>query len=304
MKLLRYEADGRPVIGVISGDGIVPIADLLPEYREMRQLASAGPEALARLADKLATAQPTVALEGARLLAPIERPGNFLATGMNYKKHCLEAVRLGVSPPRFQIWFIKASNSISPPFADIDPGVTERLDYEVELGFVIGKAARYVTPEEAPAHVFGYLVGNDVSARDWQMHASTFTMGKSFETFGPVGPWIVTPDEIGDPHDLELRCYVNGELRQRGNTSDMIYSLWDMIEYTSTAFELEPGDLILTGTPEGVGHAMTPQTYLKPGDIVRCEIERIGAIENRVVPSRAKRNPALEEDRIAKALSL
>lgn len=304
MKLLRYEVDGHPVIGVVSGDGIVPIANLLPEYREMRQLAAAGPEALFRLADKLATAQPTLALEGARLLAPIERPGNFLATGMNYKKHCLEAVRLGVPPPRFQIWFIKASNSISPPYADIDPGVTERLDYEVELGFVIGKAARYVTPEEAPNHIFGYLVGNDVSARDWQMHASTFTMGKSFKTFGPIGPWIVTPDEIGDPHDLELRCYVNGELRQRGSTSDMIYSLWDMIEYTSTAFELEPGDVVLTGTPEGVGHAMTPQTYLKPGDIVRCEIEKIGAIENRVSQSRARRNPILEEGRIAKVLNL
>lgn len=304
MKLLRYESGGQPVIGVVSGDGIVPIADLLPEYREMRQLAAAGSEALARLADKLATAQPTVALEGAKLLAPIERPGNFLATGMNYKKHCLEAVRLGVPPPRFQIWFIKASNSISPPYGDIDPGVTERLDYEVELGFVIGKAARYVSPEDAPNHIFGYLVGNDVSARDWQMHASTFTIGKSFETFGPIGPWIVTPDEIDDPHNLELRCYVNGQLRQKGSTSDMIYSLWEMIEYTSTAFELEPGDVVLTGTPEGVGHAMTPQTYLKPGDVVRCEIERIGAIENRVIESRARRFPVLEEDKIAKVLDV
>jgi 2-keto-4-pentenoate hydratase/2-oxohepta-3-ene-1,7-dioic acid hydratase in catechol pathway len=209
-----------------------------------------------------------------------------------------------VSPPRFQIWFIKASNSISPPYADIDPGVTAQLDYEVELGFVIGKAARYVSPEDAPNHVFGYLVGNDVSARDWQMHASTFTIGKSFETFGPIGPWIVTPDEIGDPHNLQLRCYVNGDLRQQGNTSDMIYSLWEMIEYTSAAFELEPGDVVLTGTPEGVGHAMTPQTYLKPGDVVRCEIEKIGAIENRVIQSRARRIPLLEADKIAKVLEV
>jgi 2-keto-4-pentenoate hydratase/2-oxohepta-3-ene-1,7-dioic acid hydratase in catechol pathway len=304
MKLLRYEAEGQPVIGVVSGDGIVPIAKLLPEFREMRQLAAAGPEALERLADKLVTASPVLALAEAKLLAPIERPGNFLATGMNYKKHCLEAIRLGVPPPRFQIWFIKASNSVSPPFAGIDPGVTEQLDYEVELGFVIGKAARYVSREDAPDHVFGYLVGNDVSARDWQMHASTFTIGKSFETFGPIGPWIVTPDEIGDPHALELRCYVNGELRQQGNTSDMIYSLWEMIEYTSTAFELEPGDIVLTGTPEGVGHAMTPQTYLQPGDVVRCEIERIGAIENRVLPSGAWRRPMLEEDKIAKVLGI
>ena len=214
MKLLRYESEGQPVIGVVAGDGIVRISDLLPEFRQMRQLAAAGPEALKRLADKLVPAKPAIALDEAKLLAPIERPGNFLATGMNYGKHCLEAVRLGVPPPRFQIWFIKASNSVSSPFAGIDPGVTERLDYEVELGFVIGRAARYVSQEDAPGHVFGYLVGNDVSARDWQMHASTFTIGKSFETFGPIGPWIVTPDEIGDPHALELRCYVYGELRQ------------------------------------------------------------------------------------------
>lgn len=303
MKLLRYEADGRPVIGVVSGDGIVPIADLLPEYQEMRQLAAAGPDALARLADKLTTARPKVALEGVKLLAPIERPGNFLATGMNYKKHCLEAIRLGVPPPRYQIWFIKGSNSISPPYGDIDPGVTQQLDYEVELGFVIGQTARYVSQGDAPNHIFGYLVGNDVSARDWQMHASTFTIGKSFDTFGPIGPWIVTPDEIGDPHNLELRCYVNGELRQTSNTIDMIYNLWEMIEYTSTAFTLEPGDVILTGTPEGVGHAMVPQSHLKPGDVVRCEIEKIGAIENRVIESGAKRNPVLEVDKIAKVLA-
>ncbi|KKW91564.1 fumarylacetoacetate hydrolase family protein [Sphingobium chungbukense] len=303
MKLLRFEADGQPVIGVVSGDGIVRMADLLPEFVEMRQLAAAGPEALARLADKLATAQPTVALEGVKLLAPIERPGHFMALGMNYKKHAEEGVRLGVMPPRFQVWFNKATNCVSPPHADIDPGVTKQLDYEVELGFVIGKAARYVSPEEAPGHIFGYFVANDVSARDWQLHANTWTIGKSFETFGPIGPWIVTPDEIGDPHKLELRCYVNGELRQKSNTSDMIYSIWEQIEYLSTAFELEPGDLYLTGTPEGVGHAMIPQMHLKPGDVVRCEIENIGAIENQVIESRAKRFPDLEESRIQKLLS-
>jgi 2-keto-4-pentenoate hydratase/2-oxohepta-3-ene-1,7-dioic acid hydratase in catechol pathway len=303
MKLLRYESAGQPVIGVVSGDGIVNISDLLPEYREMRQLAAAGPEALERLKDKLATVQPKVALEGTPLLAPIERPGHFMALGMNYKKHAEEGVRLGVIPPRFQVWFNKATNCVSPPNVDIDPGVTQQLDYEVELGFVIGKTARYVSPEEASNHVFGYFVANDVSARDWQLHASTWTIGKSFETFGPIGPWIVTPDEVGDPHKLGLRAYVNGELRQSSNTSDMIYNIWEQIEYLSTAFVLEPGDLYLTGTPEGVGHAMIPQQHLKVGDVVRCEIDNIGAIENSVVASKAKRFPVLEESRIDRVLA-
>lgn len=303
MKLLRFEVDGKPSIGVVSGEGIVPIADLLPEFTEMRQLAAAGPAALTRLAEKLATATPTVALADAKLLAPIERPGHCMALGMNYKKHAEEGVRLGVIPPKFQVWFNKATNCISPPNVDIDPGVTKQLDYEVELGFIIGKRARYVSPEEAADYIFGYVVANDVSARDWQLHSNTWTIGKSFETFGPIGPWIVTPDEIGDPHNLELRCYVNGELRQKSNTSDMIYNLWEQVEYLSTAFELEPGDLYLTGTPEGVGHAMIPQVHLKPGDVVRCEIENIGAIENKVVESRAKRFPVLEESRIDRVLS-
>jgi len=303
MKLVRFESGGQPVIGVLSGDGIVRISDLLPEYREMRQLAADGPEALERLGDKLGSAQPTVALEGAKLLSPLERPRNFLAIGMNYRKHAEEGVRLGVVPPKFQVWFNKATSSISGPFDDIDPGVTRQLDYEVELGVAIGRTARYVSPEEAPAHVFGYFVANDVSARDWQLHAATWTVGKSFETHGPIGPWIVTPDEIGDPHKLELRAYVNGELRQRANSEQLIYNIWEQIEYVSTAFALEPGDLILTGTPEGVGHAMIPQRHLQVGDVVRCEIENIGAIENRVVASKARRFPVLEEDRIARTLA-
>lgn len=303
MKLVRFIWDGQPAIGVVVGDGIIRISDLLPEYREMRQLAAAGPEALERLADKLAGARPIVALEGARLLSPVERPHNFLAIGMNYRKHAEEGVRLGVVPPKFQVWFNKATSSISGPFDEIDPGVTRQLDYEVELGVVIGRAARYVTPDEAPTHVFGYVVANDVSARDWQLHANTWTIGKSFESFGPVGPWIVTPDEIGDPHRLELRTYVNGELRQQANTEQLIYSIWEQIEYVSTAFVLEPGDLLLTGTPEGVGHALIPQRHLETGDVVRCEIENIGAIENKVGPSKARRFPVLDENRISKVLA-
>jgi 2-keto-4-pentenoate hydratase/2-oxohepta-3-ene-1,7-dioic acid hydratase in catechol pathway len=160
--------------------------------------------------------------------------------------------------------------------------VTEKLDYEVELGVVIGRAAKSVSADRAPGHIFGYLVVNDISARDWQFHSPTFTMGKSFDSHGPIGPWIVTADELGDPQQLDLRCFVNGELRQSSNTSQMIYSIAQQIEYLSTAFTLEPGDLIATGTPEGVGVGMTPPQFLKAGDVVRCEVDRIGAIENQV----------------------
>ena len=293
MKLVRFDVNSTPVIGVVSGDGVIRISDHLPQYHEMTQLAAAGPEAIARLEDLISRVRPTESFKSIKLLAPIERPHNFLAIGMNYRKHAQEAVRLGVKIPPQQPWFNKATSCLSGPYDDIDPGVTQQLDYEVELGVVIGQTARYVSLDEAPKHVFGYFVGNDVSARDWQMHASTWTIGKSFETHGPIGPWIVTPDEIGDPHKLEVRCFVNGELRQKSNTAELIYDIWQQIEYLSTAFPLEPGDLILTGTPEGVGHAMTPQQHLKVGDVVRCEIEKIGAIENKVVASRAKRFPQL-----------
>jgi 2-keto-4-pentenoate hydratase/2-oxohepta-3-ene-1,7-dioic acid hydratase in catechol pathway len=131
--------------------------------------------------------------------------------------------------------------------------------------------------------VFGYFVANDVSARDWQFHSPTFTVGKSFDTHGPIGPWIVTADEINDPHTLSLRCLVNGEMRQQSDTGNMIFNIWQQIAYLSTAFTLEPGDLIASGTPEGVGVGMQPPRFLKVGDVVRCEIENIGAIENKVV---------------------
>ena len=160
--------------------------------------------------------------------------------------------------------------------------MTEKLDYEVELAAVIGRRAKHVGEADARDYVFGYTVANDVSARDWQFHTPTFTMGKSFDTHGPIGPWIVTADDVPDPHALGLRTYVNGELRQSNDTGQMIHNLWAQIAYLSTAFTLEPGDLIATGTPEGVGVGMEPPVFLQPGDVVRCEVEGIGAIENKV----------------------
>ena len=280
MKLAKFKHGGSVGLGAVEGQGVVPLGGL--GFSTMMEVIHGGDAALTRIRQHLSATTPDLQLADVQLLAPVERPGKYLAIGMNYAKHLEEADKLGVARAKHQTWFNKQTTCLSGPYDEIDPGVTEKLDYEVELAAVIGRAAKRVTEAQAKDYVFGYLVANDVSARDWQFHTPTFTMGKSFDTHGPVGPWIVTADEIGDPQSLDLRCYVNGELRQSSNTSQMIHSLWQQIAYLSTAFTLEPGDLIATGTPEGVGVGMDPQQFLKPGDVVRCEIDRIGAIENRV----------------------
>ena len=282
MKLLRYLDVGVPRLGVLKASDIFALDSLSARYPTMQSIAAGGAEALAEIEAFIANAKPALALADARLLAPIERPGKYLAIGMNYAKHLAEAERIGVPAPKQQLWFNKQTSCLAGPFDDIDPGVTEKLDYEVELGVVIGKPAKGVSQAQARKHVFGYFVANDVSARDWQFHSTTFTMGKSFDTHGPIGPWIVTADEIADPHGLNLRCLVNGQVRQDSNTSNMIHNIWAQIAYLSTAFTLETGDLIATGTPEGVGLGMQPPVFLRPGDVVRCEIDGIGAIENKV----------------------
>ena len=279
MKLVRYRDGAGASVGAVKGDGIVPLGS---EYPTMLAVIAAGPAALRAIETRLVGAQPAIPLASATLLAPIERPGKYLAIGMNYGKHLEEADRLGVPRSSHQVWFNKQTTCLSGPYDPIEPGNTEKLDYEVELGAVIGKLAKNVSETEAKDYVFGYVVANDVSARDFQFHSQTMTMGKSFDTHGPIGPWIVTADEIADPHALDLKCFVNGKQRQASNTRHMIANLWQQIAYLTSAFTLEPGDLIATGTPEGVGVGMEPQVFLQPGDVVRCEIEGIGAIENRV----------------------
>ena len=279
MKLVRYLSGSDPRPGVVIDDAIIPFAS----FATIRDLISAGSEGLRRVGDEVAAGRHPLQASEARLLAPIERPGKYLAIGMNYGKHRDEAAKLGIQSGAHQIWFNKQTTCLSGPYDDIDPGVTEKLDYEVELGVVIGRGAKHASTADAPRHVFGYFVANDVSARDWQFQSPTITLGKSFDTHGPIGPWIVTADEIPDPHSLDLRCLVNGKVRQASNTRHMIANVWDQIAHLSTAFTLEPGDLLATGTPEGVGVGMEPPQFLQAGDVVRCEVEGIGAIENRVV---------------------
>jgi 2-keto-4-pentenoate hydratase/2-oxohepta-3-ene-1,7-dioic acid hydratase in catechol pathway len=245
----------------------------------------ASPEALRAVEALTAAEAGSLALADVKLEAPIAMPGKFLALGMNYQDHEAEARRLGVPIPASQVWFNKQTSCINGPYDDVHhPASTEKLDYEAELGVVIGKAGRHIAEADALAHVGGYFVANDVTARDWQAKSPTWTLGKSFDTHGPIGPWIVTADEIADPQQLAIRLSVNGEIRQQSSTSLMTYPIARQIAYLSEVMTLMPGDILITGTPAGVGIGMSPPTFLRAGDVVRVEIDGIGHIENRIVP--------------------
>ena len=228
-------------------------------------------------------AGPRFALSRVKLAAPIDDPQKFLAIGMNYVAHANEAAAAGIPIPKSQLWFNKQVSCINGPYDPVQlPKASEKVDYEAELAFVIGRRCRHVSAQEARKVIAGYLVCNDVTARDWQQRSPTYTLGKSFDTHGPIGPWITTDDEIEDPHALTMSLTVNGEERQRASTGGMIYNIYQQIEYLTTVMTLEPGDLIATGTPSGVGIASNQ--FLKPGDVVRVEIESLGVIENRFMP--------------------
>ena len=223
----------------------------------------------------------SVSLERTELIQPVIRPQKILAIGLNYKDHIQET---GFEKPEFPLFFNKQLTSVNGPFGDIHlPRVSDKLDYEGELGFIIGKKCRHVSKEDAKKVIAGFVTCNDVSVRDWQMRSPTFTLGKSFDTHSPFGPHVTTFDEVKDPHNLSIKTWVNGELRQDSNTSNLAYDCYDQIETLSTAFTLEPGDLIMTGTPGGVGIGFEPKRYLKAGDVVKIEIEKVGIIQNKVV---------------------
>jgi 2-keto-4-pentenoate hydratase/2-oxohepta-3-ene-1,7-dioic acid hydratase in catechol pathway len=201
-----------------------------------------------------------------------------MAIGLNYADHIAES---GMEAPKEQVWFSKAATAANGPFDPIHvPKVSPFLDYEAELVAIIGKGGRHISREAAPASVFGYCCGNDATERVWQHRTPQWVLGKSFDTHAPFGPWITTADEILDPHALAIRGFVNGELRQDSNTRHLVFDIWDQIAQLSDAMTLEPGDLIFTGTPGGIGAAMNPRQFLKDGDRVRIEIEGLGAIDN------------------------
>ncbi|QUT05576.1 fumarylacetoacetate hydrolase family protein [Sphingobium phenoxybenzoativorans] len=280
LKLCRFETQGSVGIGAVKDHRIAPLQ--VDDVRTLDDLIALDNDHRNLILANLDQREASIQLHDVRLLSPIVRPGKYLGIGLNYADHAAEAANLGLNKPNKQTWFNKQTSCISGPFDPVLRGNTVQLDYEVELGVVIGAVAKNVSVERARDYVFGYFVANDVSARDFQFHSPTITIGKSFDTHGPIGPWIVTADEIADPHALQLRCLVNGATRQEANTRDMIANIWEQIAYLSSAFTLYPGDLLATGTPSGVGVAMSPQQFLQPGDVVRCEIEGVGTIENRV----------------------
>ena len=285
MKLVTYLHNGLTSIGKIVGDSVADLPSADPGLpTTMLELLRAGPHAMAAAASAEPLDACTFPLSAVTLLAPVPNPSKFLAIGMNYRKHVDEAAKVGIKTGGTQVWFNKQVSCVNGPYADVHlPRVSTQLDYEVELCVVIGKRCRHVKPEDAPSVIAGYMVCNDVSVRDWQLRTPTMTIGKSFDTTGPTGPWIVTADEVADPHALRLRLWVNGELRQDDATDSLIHNIHEQIAHLSAAFTLEPGDLIATGTPSGVGVAMDPPSFLKVGDVMRAEIDGIGAIENRVV---------------------
>ncbi|HLJ52734.1 MAG TPA: fumarylacetoacetate hydrolase family protein [Rhizomicrobium sp.] len=279
MKLATFESDGREKIGAVvgadivelSGDGLpATMVELIAGWSRLKDKA----EAVAR------DAKTRHRLRDVHLRAPVW-PQKILAIGLNYADHIEET---GAATPERQIWFSKLLNAVNGPYDPIEiPKASSAVDYEAELVFVIGKRCRHVAKEKAADVIFGYAAGNDISVRDWQFHTTQWLVGKSFDTHAPFGPWIVTADEIGDPHALGIRCLVNGETRQNSNTRNLVFNCFDQIAYLSQAMTLLPGDIVFTGTPGGVGQSMKPPKLLKVGDTVRVEIDRIGALEAKMV---------------------
>ena len=282
MKLATFTHQGSRRVGVVTGEEVVDLAAAAPELpREMCAFLGAGPRALERARESVVAGRARLPLAEVVLEAPIGRPPKILAVGLNYADHVRET---GREAPKVPMIFNKQSTSVLGPGRPIHvPRVSDKVDWEGELGFVIGKRCRHVPRDRAASVIAGYTIVNDVSVRDWQHRVPTFTMGKSFDTHCPLGPVITTADELGDPHALDLRTWVNGDLRQSSNTRELIFDCFFLVEHLSTAFTLEPGDVISTGTPSGVGAAMNPPTFLKAGDTVRVAIAGIGELVNPVI---------------------
>jgi 2-keto-4-pentenoate hydratase/2-oxohepta-3-ene-1,7-dioic acid hydratase in catechol pathway len=282
MKLATFTHAGSTRIGVVRGDELIDLATAAPELpRDLIGFLTLGGRARQRAGEVASATGARLPLSEVRLEAPIARPPKYLAVGLNYADHVAES---GLEPPKFPTIFNKQPTCVVGPYDEVhSPRVSSALDYEGELAFVIGKRCRHVPRRRAPEVIAGYLVANDVTVRDWQLRTPTWTIGKSFDTHGPLGPWLTTSDEVSDPHSLGIRTFVNGELRQSSNTKELIFDCYALVEHLSTAFTLEVGDVVATGTPSGVGIAMKPPRLLAVGDVVRVEIDGLGELRNEVV---------------------
>ena len=269
MRLVRFEYKGNIRFGKLTGDCVLPI----PEQTLESAMDASGDQG------------DPLPLEVVNLLCPVARPGKILGIGVNYAAHAAESVSfIQTDKPKVQKWFNKQATAANAPYGAVHlPKVSEQLDYEGELVAVIGKRGRHVPAERAWEIVAGLCIGCDYSVRDWQRASQTMIMGKGFDTHAPFGPAIVTLDEISDPDALDVRTYVNGEQRQSGQARDMIHDIPAQIAHLTAAFTLEPGDVIFTGTPAGVGAGLDPPQWLRAGDRVRVEIDGLGHIENEII---------------------
>jgi 2,4-diketo-3-deoxy-L-fuconate hydrolase len=278
MKLLRYGAKGREKPGLLDGEGrIRDLSSVIPDLTG----ETIGPKSLARL-KKIKPESLPLGRGTPRIGPPITDPQKFIAIGLNYSDHAAES---NLQVPPEPVVFTKQVSCLSGPYDDVTiPPKSKKSDWEVELGVIIGSRAKNIAKRDAPAHIAGYCTINDLSEREFQAErAGQWTKGKSYDTFGPVGPWLVTADEVADPQKLDLWLEVNGKRMQNGSTSTMVFGVFHIVAYLSQFFTLMPGDIITTGTPPGVGMGMKPPRYLKPGDTMRLGIEGLGEQQQKVV---------------------
>lgn len=286
MKLVTYRHDEVERVGAVRGDTVVDLSSIAPS---MLALIDGGPDLLAKAREQVEAAGEGLPLSAVTLLAPIPRPRkNIICLGMNYAAHAIESMRAKGLPevlPEYPVFFSKAPTAVNHPEGTVPlmAHLSGQRDWEVELAVVIGRAARGVPKEEALQYIFGYTILNDVSARDLQSRHQQFFKGKSLDRGCPMGPWIVTADEIPDPSKLGIRLRLNGETRQDSHTGDLIFDIPAIIEYFSLGTTLEPGMIFATGTPAGVGLGRNPPEYMKPGDVMEAEIDQIGVLRNRIV---------------------
>ena len=280
MQFVTFERNGSAEPGVISGGNVVSLNGA--GFSTLMAVMEGGPQARRQAESWIAKppADAVIPLASARLVAPIPRPPKIICVGLNYRDHAIESK---MEIPKVPTIFTKfATAVIGPGQAIVLPKLSAKPDYEAELAFVIGKGGRYISKDRWQEHVFGYTNLNDVSARDYQMATTQWTMGKTFDTFAPFGPAIVSADEIADPHALDIQMIINGEVLQSSNTSQLIFRIPELIEYLSSVFTLEPGDIVSTGTPSGVGFSRTPPRWLRPGDECVVKISGLGELHNPV----------------------
>jgi len=280
MRLVTFRrGGGSPEPGVLRGEEVISLA--AAGFPDLVSVVRGGAEALAQVRSWISQRPDGVPLTSARLMAPISRPPNLICIGLNYRDHAAET---NLPIPTVPTVFAKFSTAIIGPGDDIVlPKASSRPDYEAEFAFVIGAGGRRIPASEWRDHVFGYTILNDVSARDYQMATSQWTMGKAFDTFAPMGPYLVTADEIADPHELDISLTLNGEVMQNSNTRNLIFRVPELVAFLSSVFTLEPGDVVSTGTPGGVGFARKPPVYLRPGDEVAIHVQGLGELRNPVV---------------------